>query len=76
MARFKSIAVALLAVLTLIFIIQNMEVVSIRFLFWGITLSHIVLLPLLIAVGFLAGYLSAKVTRPSKDQKQQNKDKK
>ena len=66
MARLKTIGMAILAVLILIVMIQNMQIVSLKFLFWTMTLSLIVLLPLLIAVGFLAGYVVAKWKKPSK----------
>lgn len=68
MARLKTIGLIILAVLCFILIVQNMQIVSLRFLFWSLPLSCIVLLPLLIAIGFLAGYLVAKMT-PRKAKK-------
>ena len=61
MARIKSIAVILLAVIVLIVVVQNVETVTLRFLFWRLTLSRIVLLPLLFAAGFLTGSLVARL---------------
>jgi len=61
MARLKTIGLMILAVLVLIVVIQNVQTVSLQFLFWTMSLSRIVLLPLLVAIGFMAGYLVAKM---------------
>ena len=61
MDKVKSIALIILTIIIVIVVIQNVEAVMIRFLFWDLSLSLIVLLPLLFAMGFLAGSLTAKI---------------
>ena len=46
----------------LIVIMQNTEVVDVRFLLWDFRMSRVVLLVLTGAVGFLAGFVVAKLT--------------
>ncbi len=45
--------IALLAVLCL----QNTEVVTYRLFFWTVSLSQMILVPFVAALGFLAGYI-------------------
>ncbi len=46
----------------LIVIVQNTEVVDVRFLLWDFRMSRVVLMVLTGAVGFLAGFVVAKFT--------------
>ncbi len=46
----------------LIVILQNTEVVDVRFLLWEFRMSRVVLMVLTGAVGFLAGFVVAKFT--------------
>ncbi|NDY41356.1 DUF1049 domain-containing protein [Dissulfurirhabdus thermomarina] len=46
------------AVLGLLFAVQNAAVVEIRFLFWSLAVSRAVLVVLLLAVGFLVGWIA------------------
>lgn len=48
------------AAFVLILMLQNMDSVSLRFLFWQVSLPRIVLLFTAAALGFGAGFLSAK----------------
>ncbi|MFH1943416.1 MAG: DUF1049 domain-containing protein [bacterium] len=57
----KTIIIAILIVLCIIFILQNTGAVNINFLFWEIVISRIILIPLLLIVGYILGYISAKV---------------
>lgn len=62
MARFnrvalkKYVALALLA-LALIVIFQNAEATTVRFLAWHFSMSKALLLPLLLGIGFLVGWV-------------------
>jgi uncharacterized integral membrane protein len=49
--------------LVLIFVLQNTEVVSIRFLFWQFALSRALLVFVIFLSGLLAGYLAVSFTR-------------
>jgi len=63
----KVIVGLIVFVLFLVFLFQNMEVVTLRLYFWKISMSQIILMPLCIIVGFALGYFTAKVIR--KDRK-------
>ena len=62
----KTIITVLLIVLCLIILLQNTQMVTLRFLFWELGISRIFLLPLLIIVGFIIGYVVAKVEKKPK----------
>jgi uncharacterized integral membrane protein len=55
----KTIIVVILIVLALVIILQNTEVVTLRFLFWDLAMSRIILIPLLMLVGCVLGYIGA-----------------
>jgi len=65
----KTIIAIIIFILVLILTLQNTQTVSFRFLFWSLTISRILLIPLFILLGFVLGYIIAKVERPSKKQK-------
>jgi putative membrane protein len=65
----KTILAIVIFILLLILTLQNTQTVSFRFLFWTLTLSRILLIPIFILLGFLLGYILAKVEKPSKNQK-------
>lgn len=50
----------ILIVLFLIVLLQNTHVVRMRFLFWQVGMSQIILLPLILLIGFVAGYILGK----------------
>jgi len=58
--RLGLVSVATLVVLVVI--LQNTEVVNVRFLLWDFRMSRVVLMVLTGAVGFLAGFVVAKFT--------------
>lgn len=57
----RLVAAALLGILVLTLVLQNTEVVSVRFFLWDFTMSRVVLVLLTTLVGFVCGYLVAKV---------------
>lgn len=59
----KYIALIVLAVLATILVIQNRHVVTIELFFWKQQMSLVVLAVLMIAIGFLLGLLTARVSR-------------
>ena len=63
MRRVKLIAAAVLAVLCLVVVLQNTDVVTVRFLAWEAALSQVILLLLVLLAGFLLGYLVARKKR-------------
>ena len=63
----KVIAGLVIGVLFVIFLFQNMDDVALRLYFWQVSMPKIILVPLAILVGFVAGFLLAKITgRPRK----------
>jgi len=58
----KLITAIVLAVLFIIFLIQNTQVVTLRLYFWKVSMSQIILIPLVLILGFVVGYIVARVT--------------
>lgn len=61
--RAKLILIIVLIVLILIFVLQNIEIVPISFLFWNFSIQRPLLLLITVCIGFLLGVfvaLSAK----------------
>lgn len=61
MKNFKVIAGLVVGVLFLIFLFQNMDDVTLRLYFWTVSMPKIILVPLAILVGFVAGFVLAKI---------------
>lgn len=67
MEQIRLAVVVALLLLAAVIIGQNTEVVSVRLLFWELTMSRILLLGGTIFLGFAAGFVTAKVTgRPGR----------
>jgi len=58
----KTVIIFILAGLFFIILLQNTQVVSLRLLFWSISMSRIILLPLLILIGFILGFFVGRKT--------------
>lgn len=58
----KTIVLILLIVLAVIIIVQNSHVVQLRFLRWDINMSLIILTLLTLLIGFITGFIIAKLT--------------
>ena len=56
----KVISLTALGILVLIVLLQNTQVVTLRFLFWQVSMSRIILLPLILLAGFAAGFFVGK----------------
>lgn len=54
----KRTGILILIGLTALFGLQNTSVVNVRFLFWTLSMSQIVLILILLAVGMLLGWLA------------------
>lgn len=54
---FKKILTLLLIAIALLFIVQNLNFVETRFLFWSFSLPHALLLLIGLAAGLLIGWL-------------------
>jgi uncharacterized integral membrane protein len=67
--NFKMGMTAVLAFLTIVFLAQNMETVTVRFLIWNLSLSLAVLIFLLLLVGLTMGWLLRSFTGYLKNKK-------
>ena len=54
----KAIIIGVLIVLALVIFFQNSHAVSFHLLFWDIQASLVILLPLALVLGFVAGYVT------------------
>ena len=54
--NYKMLTVLVLAILVVLFIIQNVAVVEIEILFWSVQMSRSLLIFILLAVGFVIGW--------------------
>jgi uncharacterized integral membrane protein len=54
--NYKLILILILAGLSVIFIVQNVDVIEIRFLFWSIQMSRALLMFFLFAIGIIIGW--------------------
>ena len=61
--RVKMITGAVVLLLFIIFIVQNTEVVNIRFLFWGLSLSRVLMIFLVFLSGGVVGWVANTVSR-------------
>ena len=68
----RNIIFVCLIVFTLIFVVQNTQVVEFRFLVWTISISRALTLFGTLAIGFVAGWL---LTLPKGKKEQQDKRK-
>lgn len=55
--HYKLMTIAILAGLAVIFLIQNLTVVEVSFLFWSVQLSSAILMLLMLVIGLLLGWL-------------------
>jgi uncharacterized integral membrane protein len=58
--KFKIIFILILAVLFSIILLQNTQVVTVKLLFWEMSMSRIILVPLLVLFGFVIGFFVGK----------------
>ena len=56
----KLVIALILIVLAVIFVAQNTEVVSVRFLFWTLQMSRIILIAGMFRIGCIVGFLLGK----------------
>jgi len=60
--RLKFIIMLALIALFLIILIQNTQVVTLRLFFWKVGMSQIILIPVTMAIGFVIGFIVARMT--------------
>jgi len=60
MQKFKTFLAMIVGALLTILVVQNTDVVSLKFLVWEYSMSRIVLLPLVALFGFIIGFIVGK----------------
>jgi uncharacterized integral membrane protein len=58
----KLVIALVVIILFLIFLIQNTQVVTLHLYFWKISMSQIILIPLVLIVGFIVGFIVDRFT--------------
>jgi len=59
----KTIIILVLIVLAIVVVIQNSQMVTLQLFFWKIMMSRIIFMVGLLVVGFILGFLVAKMTQ-------------
>jgi lipopolysaccharide assembly protein A len=63
MSKTKGIVIGILVILALIILIQNSQIVTMRFLFWQISMSQIIWIIFTLIIGFVIGYIFQTVRK-------------
>ena len=58
----KTIVILIVCILIFIVLVQNTDIVTLRLFFWSEKLPQFILLPIMLAVGFIVGYIVARLT--------------
>lgn len=66
--NFKNIAALILVAIFIIVSIQNVEVISVHFLFWKIDISKLLLLLLTLVIGILVGMVIPGLWKKTKKE--------
>jgi len=61
--KLKTIIILVLVALFVVIAVQNTQAVTIQILFWKISMSRIIFIPLLMLLGFVIGFLVAQVIK-------------
>lgn len=59
----KTIIAIVLAVLALVIVVQNTQIVTVQFFFWRLYMSRIILILIMLVIGVVIGYSIGKVPR-------------
>ncbi len=65
----KTIIILIILVLFLIVLLQNTQVVTLRFLFWEISMSPIIFLAASLFIGVVIGYVAAGIGGRERENK-------
>ena len=68
--NFKITLIVILVCLALIFLAQNIQVVTVSFLFWEVSMSRAVLLFFSLLIGFIIGWFLHSYLSYRKDKKE------
>ena len=59
--RPKVIAIIVISALALIILLQNLQTVTFRLFFWKVEVSQLLLVLLMLIIGYILGFLTAKL---------------
>ena len=68
--NFKIILVIILACLALVFVAQNIDIVSLKFFYWEIAMSRAVLIFFSLLIGFMIGWFLKRYLSYRKEKKE------
>ena len=68
--KLKSIIIIILLAIFIVVLLQNTQVVTLKLLFWNIQMSRIILFPITLVLGFIIGFITAKLGTHKKTKKQ------
>ncbi|MGB4088532.1 MAG: LapA family protein [Smithellaceae bacterium] len=68
--NFKIILVIILACLVLVFVAQNIDIVSLKFFYWEIAMSRAVLIFFSLLIGFMIGWFLKSYLSYRKEKKE------
>ena len=71
--KYKLILSIVMVGMAVLFIIQNVTVVDMKFLFWTLSMSRALLMSLILSVGIILGWLLHSYFKRSKTMGMQNK---
>ena len=74
--KYRIIGILVVIALVVIFLLQNTQEVTLRLYFWKVSLSQVILIPLVLVVGFLLGYIAARTRGRTKVKRSPVKTKK
>ncbi|MFQ6104517.1 MAG: lipopolysaccharide assembly protein LapA domain-containing protein [Candidatus Glassbacteria bacterium] len=60
--RPKTIVILVVCILFFVVLVQNTDQVTLRLFFWRVQATQIIVLPIILALGFIIGYIVAKLT--------------
>lgn len=60
--RPKVIAIIVFSILALIILLQNLQIVTFRLFFWKVEVSQLLLVILMLVIGYILGFLTAKLS--------------
>lgn len=75
MNKFRAALILIVVILFGIFLAQNTEVTEVRFLMFNLAMSRVILLFIVFAGGFIAGYTVSQIQRRRKTRQVQAKQK-
>ncbi|MBS3767360.1 MAG: LapA family protein [Candidatus Cloacimonetes bacterium] len=68
--KFKTIIIIILLAIFAVILLQNTQIVELKFLFWKIQMSRIILFPITLMLGFIIGFITAKLGTKRKEKNQ------